>query len=190
MLVLFTFAQTAAAQSLWDNLLTGVELAIGDGVAANVVAEYGEPIRLPPASQRWVDTIFADIVAQGSRKEIPYRLYVLESDVVNAFAAPGGHIFITTGLLRHLGPDSDALANVLGHEVAHVEHRHGMNTLLRQLGIGFLLQLVLADAKESELFHTAVVLAGELVQLGFSREQEYESDELGQRLAAQAGYDP
>lgn len=189
--LLFAPVSDASAQSFWDNLLTGVELSIGDSVAANVHEEYGPPARLSAAEQRWLDTIFSDIVANARRKDIPYSLTVLQSDVVNAFAAPGGHIFLTTALLKHIGGDTDAVANVIGHEIAHVEHKHGMNTLGRRLGIGLLLELVLGEPSEDDqLWHTIAVVGTELMHLGWSRDQEHESDELGQRLAAEAGYDP
>lgn len=188
--VCLALASPAGAQGLFDGLLTGVELLIGDSVAASVVQEYGEPVMLPSSQQAWVDAVFADIVAQANRKEIPYKLNVLGSDVVNAFAAPGGHIYITTGLLKYIGSDTEALANVLGHEVAHVEHKHGMNALARQLGIGLLLELLFGGSEGNETLEIVTVVATELMHLGWSREQEYESDDLGQRLAAAAGYDP
>lgn len=182
-------APAAYAQDLFGGLLTGVEVMIGESVAASVIEEYGQPVRLSPARQKWVDTIFNDIVARAKRrKEITYRLSILDSQVVNAFAAPGGYIFITTGLLRHIGDDADALANVLGHEVAHVEHKHGMNTLMRQLGTGFVLQLLFGGS--TEVVRQVAGVAMSLIHLGWSREQEHESDDTGQRMAAAAGYDP
>lgn len=184
-------ALPVAAQSFWDELLAGFESTIGAAVAEDVQTEYGPPARLGAAHQRWVDTIFADIVLQANRRDITYSLQVLESEVVNAFAAPGGYIFLTTALLHHIGTDADALANVLGHEVAHVEHKHGMNALGRNLGVSLLLQLALGNPSEGdEVWHVVAGVAVGLMQLGWSRDQEYESDELGQRLAAAAGYDP
>jgi len=191
LLAVLLSAAPAGAQSFWDELLSGFEVAIGRSVADNVVREYGPPARLPATRQQWVQGIFADIVAQARRKDISYQLTVLDSQVVNAFAAPGGYIFITTALLEHVGKDADALANVLGHEVAHVEHKHGMNTLGRQLGIGLVLDLLFGgqQQRDNALF-TAAQVATQLISLGWSREQEHEADDRGQRLAAAAGYDP
>ena len=183
-----SLAHPAAAQSLWDELVLGLELVIGQSVAQSVREEYGGVAQLSRGEQQRIEQVFADVVAQAGRKEIPYNLTVLDTDVVNAFAAPGGHIFITTGLLRELGGDMDALANVLGHEVAHVEHKHGMNSLSRQLGLGLLLQLFFGQSNEMVQQVAAAVLS--LVRLGWSRDQEHESDDLGQHLAAAAGYDP
>lgn len=181
----------AVAQSFWDDLLTGFEVMIGESVAANVIQEYGPPARLSPARERWVQEIFADVAGQARRAEIRYQLTVLDSPVVNAFAAPGGHIFITTGLLHYIGDDADALANVLGHEVAHVEHKHGMNTLARNLGIGLVLDLVFGNEKQrGDAVYAAATIMTQLMALGWSREQEHEADDSGQRLAAAAGYDP
>lgn len=187
-LLSYSFAPAAGAQSFFDQLLVGLEVSIGESVAADVIATYGPPIRLESSKQEQIDTVFSDIVAQARRNEIRYNLKLLDSDVVNAFAAPGGHIFITTGLLKYIGDDIDALANVLGHEVAHVELKHGMNALTRQLGMGLILQLLFGGS--DAVFQRVVAVAAELTRRGWSRDQEYESDDLGQRLAAAAGYDP
>lgn len=183
------WAPQAAAQDFFADLLTGIEIMIGQSVAASVIEEYGAPVRLVAYQQQWVDGIFQNVVAQASRKEITYSLQILHTNVVNAFAAPGGYLFITTGMLQQIGGDGDALASVLGHEVAHVEYKHGMNSLMQQLGIGLLLQLVLGSA-DDETWEMIIALAAELMRLGWSREQEHEADELGQRLAVRAGYDP
>lgn len=182
------FIPAASGQDLFGDLWTGIEVLIGQSVAQNVMEEYGPPVRLAPAYQQWVDAIFHAVAAQAGRNEISYSLQILHSDVVNAFAAPGGYVFVTTGLLAHIGSDRDALANVLGHEIAHVEHRHGMNTIGRQLGVGLLLQLLFSNSDEA--WQTVAAVAAQLVSLSWSREQEHESDDLGQRLAAAAGYDP
>lgn len=191
LLFLTTPALDVSAQSFWDDLLTGIELSIGDSVADNVFEEYGPPARLSPAERRWLDKIFNDVVARAHRKEIPYSLTVLDSQVINAFAAPGGHVFLTTALLDHIGHDTDAVANVIGHEIAHVERKHGMNALGRRLGLGILTQLVLGTpSEEDQLWHTLALVGTELMHLGWSRDEEHEADEVGQRMAAAAGYDP
>jgi len=83
------------------------------------------------------------------------------------------------------------VANVIGHEIAHVERRHGMNALGRRLGLGLVLQLALGPPSEdSPVWHQVAVIATELMHLGWSRDQEHEADDTGQRLAAAAGYDP
>lgn len=181
----------ASAQSIFDDMLSGFEVMIGQSVYADVVAEYGPPIRLPAARQQWVERIFNDVVAQARRKDITYQLTILDSPVVNAFAAPGGYIFLTRGILGHIGDDADALANVLGHEIAHVEQKHGMSTIGRQLGLGLIFQLLFGNQRErNEAIYSAAVIVTQLMRLGWSREQEHESDDLGQRLAFAAGYDP
>src|SRR5690606_30748135 len=125
------------------------------------------------------------------RKDITYQLTILDSPVVNAFAAPGGYIFLTRGILAYIGNDADALANVLGHEIAHVEHKHGMSTIGRQLGLSLVFQLLFGNQQQvNEGIYNAAVIVTQLISLGWSREQEHESDDLGQRLAFAAGYDP
>lgn len=190
-LLLLGAATTAGAQSLWDELLSGFESSIGAAVAEDVRDEYGPPARLNRWQQRWIDTVFAEIVLQAGRDDIAYTVQVLDSDVVNAFAAPGGYVFVTTALLRHIDGDTDVLANVLGHEVAHVEYKHGMNALGRNLGLSLLMQLAFGNPSEGdEVWQVVAGVSVNLMQRGWSREQEHESDDLGQRLAARGGYDP
>ena len=188
LLVFSPVGAPAAAQGIFDGLILEVERIAGESVARNVEEEYGAPVRLAPDEQARVEAVFANLVARASRKEIAYSLTILSSDEVNAFAAPAGYVFLTTGILEVIGDDVDALANVLGHEIAHVEHKHGINALTRQLGLGILLQL--AFGRSSQTVQTVAAAAVELTRLGWSREQEHESDDLGQRLAAAAGYDP
>lgn len=189
--MLLGIAPFVSAQGVWERLLTGFESSIGGAVVRDVHEQFGPPIGLPRAEQLRVDTIFANVVLQAERRDIVYTLHVLDSETINAFAAPGGYIFLTTGLLRHVGDDPDALANVLGHEVAHVEHKHGIHTLGRNLGLDTLMQLVFGQrAAEDEVWQVIAGVSVRLMQLGWSRSQEYASDDLGQRLAADAGYDP
>lgn len=119
------------------------------------------------------------------------RFTVLEHPMVNAFALPGGHVYVTTGILKKLKDEAE-LAAVLGHEVGHVLKKHGLKNLQRQAvasqGIDFLLSLLSQNtAKFVEVF------AGPAAQLLFlrnGREAELESDEAGLMLSSKAGLDP
>lgn len=128
-----------------------------------------------------------------------YRFGVLESKEINAFAAPGGTIFVTRGLIERTQSE-DELAAVLAHEIAHVTLRHGLAAIqkgnlieaFKYLGQGAA-QATLDDQQLQEvtgLFDDSVQdVVASLVKNGFSKEAEYEADALGQRIAAAAGYD-
>ncbi|MBK9387176.1 MAG: M48 family metalloprotease [Planctomycetes bacterium] len=128
-----------------------------------------------------------------------YRFGVLESKEINAFAAPGGTIFVTRGLIERTESE-DELAAVLAHEIAHVTLRHGLAAIqksnlieaFKYLGQGAA-QATLDEQQLQEvtgLFDDSVQdVVASLVKNGFSKEAEYEADALGQRIAAASGYD-
>ena len=123
--------------------------------------------------------------AQGAGS---YRVTVLNSPVVNAFALPGGYVYVTRGLLA-LANDEAELAGVIGHEVGHVLARHSAQRQSAALGTS-LLGAVLGAVVGSNALNQAVGLGGQGLLASYSRDQEYEADELGVRALAGAGYDP
>jgi predicted Zn-dependent protease len=132
------------------------EQRMGDRLAATVIVD---PLK-DPAAQPYVSRVGARVAAKARRKEVAYRFTVLEDAANNAFALPGGHIYLNTGLLSFVRSE-DELAMVLGHEISHVELRHTAPNLLKSV-----------------------------MSLGYSKYQEFDADEAGMRLAAAAGYDP
>ena len=127
---------------------------------------YGHIQRIMASILNSPDLDYVDVFAYDSIKIIH------DDEVLNAFATPGGYIYVYTGLIKYLDTE-DQLAGVLGHEIAHAEKRHGTDALIRQLGAQTLLDVVLGDNSENQI---AQVLTG-LVQLQFGREAEEESDE-------------
>ena len=127
-------------------------------------------------------------VVQGSRKpNAPYRLTILDSPIVNAFALPGGYIYITRGLLALVNSEAE-LAAVLGHEIAHVTARHGAHRHTQGVGTS-----VAAGVLSAVLGNKA---ANQIIELGwrawlskYNRTQEYEADKLGVETLYRAGYD-
>lgn len=125
-------------------------------------------------------------VARQSRvPDLPYRFRVIEQAQPNAFALPGGPVYVTEGLLKMVGNDDAQLAGVLGHEVAHITERHGVRQLERQQLIGTAIGVL----TEGGMQQAARILAG-LEGLSYSRDQEREADTLGARYSRAAGYDP
>ncbi len=169
-----------------------VEREMGETAKEKLIATYGGEARLPLHEQLWLDEIFQRLTKAVDNSSIPYSLTVLNSNEINAFALPGGHIFVTLGMLCLLGHDEHRLASVLGHEIVHVEKRHGINAAFRQMGLTVLLELgkIWMDVPGSEMAQVASMALVDVVQSGYSREAEYEADILGQEYAVLAGFDP
>jgi len=112
---------------------------------------------------------------------------VNRDEQVNAFALPGGHVYVLSGLLQKI-ENVDELAGVLAHEIGHVARRHQIRNLGRQIGIGTALSLILGNV--DAFTGTLVSGAAQLTALSFSREQEADADAYGVALMAKAGFDP
>lgn len=119
---------------------------------------------------------------------VELRLMFVDMSAPNAFALPGGTLLVTEGLLEEFGQDEGALAAVLGHEIAHVTERHGLQNLYSSSAIYLLAALVFGDV--GPVIETLLVEGQALLNLVYSREHEREADRLGLVLSRQAGYDP
>lgn len=120
--------------------------------------------------------------------DIPYTVSVLDSPVVNAFALPGGYVYVTRGLLALANSEAE-LAGVLAHEIGHVAARHSAQRQTAAVGsqiFGTLLGAVVGSSAVNQLFN----LGSQGLIASYSREQEFEADSLGVRYLARAGYDP
>ena len=121
------------------------------------------------------------------RREIAYHIAVVRKDEVNAFALPGGYIYIYTGLMKDID-DEAQLASVIAHEIAHVTARHATERLTKMYGAELFLGIVFG--KDPGLLGTIVKEIGTPIGfLAYSRANEYEADDLGARYLAAAGYD-
>jgi predicted Zn-dependent protease len=125
-------------------------------------------------------------VAGGARGLGPIEVRVVDDPVVNAFALPGGFVFVHTGLLAKLD-DPEELAGVLGHELGHVALRHGIVGIVQRLGTWQAVSLVLGLGEVTDL---VVGAASNLGSLAYSREMEREADDFGVRTLRAAGIDP
>lgn len=171
------------------------EIALGVQAAPELAERYGgmEP---DVAAQAAVDRIGERLVARTAASGAParYEFHVLDDDeTINAFALPGGQIFITNGLVRRLAEDE--LAGVLAHEVAHVVARHGAEHLAKQRltqGLAGAATIASYDPQNPASGAGGMIAAaiGQLVTMRFSREDELEADVLAVRFLREAGYDP
>ncbi|MBK8500985.1 MAG: M48 family metalloprotease [Saprospiraceae bacterium] len=126
------------------------------------------------AAYQYVESLVADILASGQVKhqdEFAWELYLIDDEkTLNAFAAPGGYIFVYTGLIKFLETKDD-FAGVMGHEMAHADRRHSTNQLTKQYGIGLLLTIISGGDP-----NTLSQILASLVGLQFSRDHESEAD--------------
>jgi predicted Zn-dependent protease len=166
------------------------EAAIGKEVVAATLGSY-PPIRNPGLQHR-LNQVGVWIALQSSRPELPWRFAAVESDAINAFAAPGGTIMVTRGMLNHVTNEAE-LACVLGHEIGHVTRRHHIAVLQKSLLVSAGASALGATAKAGGSAEYRKLLIGESKEIftrGLDRGAEREADEDGILLAARAGYDP
>ncbi len=173
-----------------EKALMGLEeeTNVGRDVAANVIAQFGF-VENEPLTE-YVNLVGLSVARLSPRPEINYRFAVLNTDILNAFAAPGGYIFITKGLLKMIGSEAE-LAAVLSHEVGHVAHRHVVKEIRKSKVLDAVIpSYVKAAAKRAVYMSQVTDLAVKLLWRGLSKEDELEADRFGAALEARAGYDP
>ncbi|MGB0719843.1 MAG: M48 family metalloprotease [Bdellovibrionales bacterium] len=162
------------------------ENKVGASEHENIVAQYG--LYDNAAISRYVSRVGARVTAKTERPDVKYQFFVLDSPIVNAFALPGGYIYISRGLLA-LANSEAQMAAVLSHEAGHVTGRHTAErysrSVVTSLGTG-ILGAVIGSAGASQ----ALGLGANLYLSSYSRGQESEADSLGLRYMTQGGYDP
>lgn len=165
----------------------GREIEMGREGRGQVAASLG----LVPDSalQEYVSTLGLRLARVSERPDLPWSFQVVDDPVVNAFALPGGFIFVTRGILAHFESEAE-LVGVLGHEIGHVTARHSVRQMSRQqlqqigLGVGMIL------SEDIRNYGGLLATGMGLLNLRYSRGDETQSDELGVRYMARAGYDP
>ncbi len=164
------------------------EIRIGNEAAPEFEKEFGGRVK----SDRLQDYVsrIGRTVAAKSEREMPYEFALLRSETPNAFALPGGSIYITAGLMSRMTNERQ-LAAVLGHEVGHVAARHSVQQLQQQMGASVLVQLAGAAAGEKEkIAETAASVAANMALMNYSRDDEREADRLGIRYMEKADFNP
>lgn len=138
--------------------------------------------------QDYVSRVGQKIAANTERGDVTYQFFVIDDDMVNAFALPGGYVYVTRGLMALVNSEAE-LAAVLGHEIGHVTGRHSAERYSRGVvtGLGV---AVLGAAIDNSAAANAINTGADLWMRSYSRDQESEADVLGIRYLYQAGYDP
>jgi predicted Zn-dependent protease len=163
------------------------EIQIGRDADEQIVASMG--LYPDEAVQRYVSDLGQRLAADSERPDLPWTFRVVDDPTVNAFALPGGFIYVTRGILGHLGSEAE-LAGVLGHEIGHVTARHSVNQMSRaqlaQIGLG--VGMIFSETVRE---YGDVAGAGmQLMFLKFGRDDESEADRLGVRYMMRERYDP
>lgn len=161
------------------------EYKIGEEVSLRVRQKYG--VVQDAGIHKYVSLVGTMVARKSSKPDLKYQYIVLDTDGVNAFAAPGGFVHITRGALALLKNESE-LAGVLGHETGHVVERHTITAI--QKGKAFQMGANETLSSNPELFRRVVDKAYEVVYAGFGRAEELEADAVGLAMAAKAGYAP
>ena len=171
------------------------EIAIGRDAAATLLGASA-PIGDKPV-QEYVNKVGLWIALQSDRPDLPWHFAVVDSDDIDAFAAPGGYVFITRGLLLHMHNEAE-LAGVLGHEISHVVLKHHLNALQKAARMDLASQAAQVgmaskgyDSQlDQQLMEKVSSATRTLYSKGLDKDDELDADRMGVVLAARAGYDP
>jgi len=171
----------------WKNPSNEEEVQLGREITGNLLG--ASPLVKDDALQKYVNQVGRWVASQSERPELPWRFGVVESEAINAFAAPGGYIVITKGLYRKLQNEAQ-LAGVLAHEIAHVVKKHHLKVIQKQqllnIGAGMLNEKV---GKGNQTLDKVIGNGAEIMARGLDKNAEYEADRDGVTLATRAGYD-
>lgn len=162
------------------------ELSMGRLVSAQLI---GAAKLVPDATlQKYINLVGRRVADQAGRKDLNWAFGVIDSTALNAFAAPGGYILVTSGLFQILESE-DELAGVLGHEVAHVVRKHHYRVLRKQQMLEFGAKAVQIQGESGDMVNQLSSMVGQILARGLDQSAEYEADRDGMVYAARAGYD-
>ena len=164
------------------------EIKIGREITGNLLG--AAPLVKDDALQKYVNQVGRWVASQSDRADLPWHFGVIDSEDLNAFAAPGGYVLITKGLYRQLNNEAE-LAGVLAHEIGHVTRKHHLKLLqktqLLSMGAGLLSGKL---GKENQTVQKLIGSGAEICARSLDKGAEFEADRIGVVLAARAGYDP
>ncbi|MEQ8813637.1 MAG: M48 family metalloprotease [Thalassobaculum sp.] len=177
----------ATGQQVFTLMSPEEERKVGAAEHPKILAEFGGAYD-DQAIQAYVSQLGAGLVANSEQAGLPFRFTVLDSPMVNAFALPGGYVYVTRGLMA-LAESEAELAGVIGHEIGHVTARHGAQQQGRAVGVELIAGLLGVLSGNSGVAQAGSAIGG-LYLRSYSREQEFEADSLGLRYLTRDGYDP
>ena len=165
------------------------EIQMGAQAHQDVLKEYAALDA--PALQAYVNEVGQRLAKQSHRPNLHWHFTVVDSPDVNAFALPGGYVYITRGIMAYLNSEAE-LAGVIGHEIGHVTARHGVRqqSASTAAGAGAVLGSILVPGMNNQAGATLLQSLAQAWTAGYGREHELESDRLGAQYLAKAGYNP
>jgi predicted Zn-dependent protease len=164
------------------------EIQMGRDISAGLLG--AAPLVDDPQLQTYVNQVGRWLALQSERPDLPWTFGVIDTETVNAFATPGGYIFITKGLFLMLRNEAE-LAGVLSHELVHVVQRHHLQAIRKQLRTSMATDAASMLVEYDDQMVDALVGAGmQLYARGLDRSDEFEADRMGVVIAARGGYDP
>ena len=175
-----------SGEKTFNTVSESTEKRVGKKAYQDLLKQYG-PYNDPELTQ-YIKTIGKKIDTKLISPRFNYTYTLLNAGMLNAFAAPGGYIFITRGLLLNCNT-IDELAGVIGHEITHVAAKHTAQSISKQQ-VSSIINLGILMATKNKTYSDAAQTLGTAIMKGYGRENELESDKFGLILANQAGYDP
>lgn len=162
------------------------EITIGRQIAGNLLG--AAPLVKDKKLQKYVNDVGRWVALQSERPDLPWHFGVIDSNDVNAFAAPGGYIFLTKGLYKQLLNEAE-LAGVLGHEIGHVVRQHHLKILQQSKLLDVGSKLLAKETGGSDAAQKLIGSGAEIVSRSLDKGAEFEADRMGVVLATRAGYD-
>ena len=168
---------------------TQQEVALGQEYSQQINAQL--PIVRDPEINRYINVLGDSIARVADNRSLDWSFFVVDSKEVNAFAVPGGFVYVNRGLIER-ATKMDQVAGVLGHEIGHVTERHSVEQMQKQqqAGIGVQLACILTRVCGGQAAGAAINLAGGAVFARFSRQAEQEADAVGVQFVTRAGISP
>ena len=168
---------------------TQQEVALGQQYSQQINAQL--PIVRDPEINRYINVLGDSIARVADTRDLDWSFYVVDSKEVNAFAVPGGFVYINRGLIERANK-MDQVAGVLGHEIGHITQRHSVEQMQKQqqAGIGVQLACILTRVCEGQAASAAINVAGGAIFARFSRQDEAEADQVGVQYVTRAGISP
>ncbi len=165
------------------------EVQMGQDYAQQINSQL--PILRDPEANRYINVLGDQIAARTSRADLDWRFYIVDSKEVNAFAVPGGFIYVNRGLIERT-TSMNELAGVLGHEIGHVVRRHSIEQMEKAQGanVGVTLACVLTSICNSGVAQAGINIAGGAIFARFSRQDELEADQEAIANTVRAGISP
>lgn len=163
------------------------EIALGRQIMGNLLG--AAPLVKDEALQKYVNQVGRWVASQSERPDLPWRFGVIESNDLNAFAAPGGYIVITKGLYKSMSNEAQ-LAGVLGHEIGHVVKKHQLKVMQKSQLLGLGAKLLGDKYAKNQTIEKVIGNGAEIMARGLDKSAEYEADRVGLSLATRAGYEP